>query len=730
MINNFPDINIPESKKKDEFIKDYIDAVVDYYKNTLSENRSKFQKIYNSYNGVSPSIAKNYIEKAYGKSTSTPIIRYRLGRTKIKLLLGEMLDFKFDRDVEATNPEAVTKKLAHIPVLLGAMQVKEDLQAVGKAFGFNILDGLEIPEANDPDLFNKLSPKQQAESFMQAILDEKLEEDELVRKAYEFFTFLILVSQCHAVVDTDKAEVDRIRVIPPENAIYMEVEGDPYAEESPFNGERMFMYEHQILAKFPKISATDKEKLKDMVSLENSGIQTIGGQPLYPVYYVEFTSPRPFYTKTSYPKDSDVPYETNIDAEYYEKNEKKIQKDVNKMLYTVSVQWGEQIHKGYRIGDGGDPIYLELGRKQNVIQTKGSGKKYFAKSDYTHLLFGTIGNTRVSIQELIYNLDEVYDIIMWQILRELKKIKGQVFVYDESLVPSGMDMSGVLYDVVEHGVLKINSAEEGNLYGREVENAANVIKELNLGVSDSLKELINMKLAIEQTVDRITGINEDREGQGKASITATGAMQNIEASRNITKDAFFFINEFMEKILTKLCEKVKLNKEYISRTSTYIKYGDNLIDLGNLIDELYFSEFGVYLSDGKKIQEIKERIRQYFPVEINSGALRTKDVIRFEMAKDLNMGLKVLDDAWEQVQQMQTMSIQQKAKSDEAKIAQGIQIAREDREDKQAHDIVMEEEKRKTEAMKLGAKGLMESAKNRVNLQKDKNKEKSNDNKN
>ena len=102
--------------------------------------------------------------------------------------------------------------------------------------------------------------------------------------------------------------------------------------------------------------------------------------------------------------------------------------------------------------------------------------------------------------------------------------------------------------------------------------------------------------------------------------------------------------------------------------------------------------------------------------DMNAGNLRTKDAIRFEIADTLAEGLAVLDNAWKEMEAFAS----KKFESDQAITQQTIQgqreIAAEDREDRQAHeikrDVIKEEERRKTKALEVGAKAAIESDRN------------------
>ena len=152
--------------------------------------------------------------------------------------------------------------------------------------------------------------------------------------------------------------------------------------------------------------------------------------------------------------------------------------------------------------------------------------------------------------------------------------------------------------------------------------------------------------------------------------------------------------------MTKLAEKMKTNWDWLeSDAGELMVSGDEVMFLKatrNLTDD----DYGVFLSDGKKEAEIKDRSRLYIQSDINAGQLRGKDGIRFEMAETLNEGLAVLDEAWAEISAQANKKAEIDAEMGQQQNETNIQLAREDREDRQQHDkdivVLKEAEKRKS----------------------------------
>jgi hypothetical protein len=706
MVGNFPEVDLPDSQKTELWAKQFIDAAISFYESSSKLRNQTLQNLYDSHNGIIKEVDKKFIVEKYGAKSVVPYTDFKLGRTKIKLLLGEYLLTDFDPIVSSVNPEAISKKVEKAKPIRGAMFVKEELVRIEKITGLKPLGGVKIPNPTDPDLFIKLYPKTKNEIIMQTILDGELADGKVKLVGYNSLADVIITSECHARIGKDTNGKEIIELINPKQRIFQESPNDPFNEKTPFSGHVDYLYPKDVLQKF-NLKEEDKLRIKSAMAdtghedrkawHEINGIQTI------PVYFIQWKTVKTEYIKVSPSQNNGPDYLIDIS----EKEVKKYKDD-----FKIITKYREELWGGVRIGQ---TIYADIKKVDNQIQTRNFLGKYRSEYDYVSFLFGTIDGVRMSLQELTNGLSQVYNVVMYQIVREIRKMKGKVFTYDESLRPKMKTMKSVLYDIEEHSVIRFSSSSEQNYGAVDVENAVQVIRELDLGLSQSFKILLEVKYNLENTIDKITGINENREGMGKASQTATGANQSIEQSRSITKDLFFCHNLFMQELLRKLLEKRKTNWDWIDSMSGSILLGDMYSQHLKVTKEITNDDYGVILSDGRKEQEIRQKADRYFDAEINSGNLRTKDVIAFSKTRNINAGLQVLEDAWEAIQKVAQLQIQSKEKIAQQQLAAQRQMSIEDREDWQKHEVDIARIKLGESQMKLASQGVMKDNANETN---------------
>lgn len=720
---SFPEYAPSEQEKRAnefEWAKRWIDAIVEFSNGQNNAERIKrIQRCYDTFNGRIDTKLKDFIVNNYGSKLSTTFVPFNLGRTKEKLLFGEMLDIGLSPVVESINPEAINEKMSHIATMTGAIQFKDVLNNVAERTGINVLNGMPIPDAGTPEAEKMLKPGRRNEIAMQRIANKKVADDMLKLKLYETWQSLVITAECHGKIERDSYGNDTFRPIDPKDAIFQESKHDPFCLRTPFDAEKRLLYKSEILSMFPDLKDKDKEIIKKIGTSESDQqgpvdkYENVDGQVAINCYYCNWKTTAPVIIKISTRKKTGDEVRRYLDPIEYEKHKLSFDNGVSKGEYRIEHGYKEELWEGWRIGNR---VYAKIGPKPFLIQKLVNGK-YKVVSDFVHCLYSTIDGTRMSIEEMIYNLSEMYDLIMHIIKREIKKIKGKVYSYDERFMPSRFkSMKDVMYDVVEHGVIQFNSTIDG-MDDEKLTTAAQLIQSIDLGASNSFEVLLKIKQDIKQTIDELTGINESREGFSAASQTATGTMQNIQASRSITKDLFFMHLVFGSMMLTKLCEKVKQNWEYLDSQNGFF-LNDSDIKFLKVTEDILMDEFSAYFTDGKKYNEIKEFAMALFPQEINAQMLRTMDAIRFKASESLAEGLDILEKAHAEISKAahdQQMEIE-KMKAEQQQQA----MAAQQQQQQGIADQQMQQEQMKLdskagiEAMKVGAKGMMNTENNRA----------------
>lgn len=698
----FPNQSIPENQKTLDWVKLHLD----YAEGILNRKNNSFSimdRLYQSYNGVKNQQALQYIQNTYGRQNKAKFISYRLGRNKIELRKGEWLGQPLKPTVTTINSEARIKKLDEADLMRGAIALRKDLDTL-KGAGVDVLEGMELPEGDPDEVFNSMSFKDKNEHVMQVILDNGITELDLKHKFSKNFLDLNIAAMCYGKIDTDdEGNVDYIK-IDPRDAIFDEIEGDDFLERSPLKGARFRMTVSEVDRKY-KLTKEQKEQIK---SFENNGgnsdsrrrIYQMNGDLCMDVIHIEWISMIPIYYKLS-PKtqkqmefDPSVDhYKIQIDTKEYEENKARYDSLVAKgKLLAVVTEWAEDIRHAVRIGG---VITLDLGRKKFQTRRTDNPSRVIDMS-YVGFLYNTVDGIRISMQQIIENFDAAFDICMYQILKELNAAKGKTLVYNRAALPQGKDMKMIIYDMVNDGFIDVDSSADGNESGQPL-NTHDLVQVLDVGLSSSFPQLLAMKDNIVGTLDLITGINENRQGDIKASSTVTNAQFAISASKSITAPLDYGMSRFIERTLMKICEAYKISYAFYKVDKGRQILGDAQQRFLEIEKEIGYADYGVTIEDSARFMEWKQQLMSLAEASLNAKELRLEDVLKLQSAESMSQGISVLKTSWATIQKVAAAQQQRQAQAAQemqaAQLETQLQIAREDREDKQKasqEDIILQ----------------------------------------
>lgn len=708
----FPRQDIPVSKKNEDWAKEHRD----YAKHLLNLRKSVIDKktrLYQTYNGEVQNGAVRYLTQTYGKKNITKYIDYRLGKPKIDMLNNEFLQRPLYSTISTINLDAKSKKLENYEMMLGAGHAKKEIEKL-REVGVDPLEGAEIPDLENEDTWSLMNVKEKNEVLMQLLIDNCIKEKKMKLKFSKNFQDLKIVSEVFGKIDVDEnGNEDYIRIDPRE-AIFEEIDDDYFLEKTPIMGCRQRVPIHNLLLRY-RFTEAQRNELDEIRKTNNqnsvAGYYSEGGNVVAEVIHLEWKTVTPMYFKIS-PKskrqlefdDSEDSYEIELKTQYYEDNYEKIKKDVDAGKYKIKTKWREDMYEATFIGEN---IVVDFRPKPFVTRSVDRPGDVLSFS-YVGALFNTVNGMRISLQEVIENFSNMFNVVMFQILREVNKSKGKVLGYNRATLPKNKTFKQVMYEATNDSFIDYDSTSSGNWSGKDID-LTNMFKEIDLGLSQSFESLVMLKREIQVTVDRLTGINENREGQIKASSTASNAQSSIEASRTITEGMFYFFNLYVEKVLLRMAETMKVTWGLYKTEKAKIILGDQMFQFMKLTADIYNNDYAVSLVDGGKELSIRQYLQGLAESSLNSKELKYKDLVAFQLTDTLTDGRKVLEKAWNETEAIRVRDMQAErqaaAEQNKQNIDAQIQIAREDREDRQLSDIEKIDKKADADIRVNAAKG-------------------------
>ncbi len=675
-----PNIACLETEKTPEWCKGFLF----YARNLLTTydwRRQQMTSLYQSYNGVKNASHNGLWEKTYGKQNKAKYIAYRAGRTKLNLLHGEWIKRPLAATVETINIDAISDKMRQMDFMMGAMLAKPALEDLRDKAGVDVMEGAQIPSSEEDPIWAKYSPKDKCEDIMQLILNEKIKKLNMVQKFGEQFLDVCITSSCYGKIEIDeKGNVDYIK-IDPRDAIYQEIENDYFLEKSPLKGCRQKMPVYQLLNRY-EFTEVEKNMLQDMQNTwydnwsTKQWMGTMNGQQLLvDVIHIEWKAMKPRYYKIAPKTTNQLEWSSEtekvtieISPKQYELNRKAFEKDVENGKYVIETKWEEDLWEGTMIGG---VIFKNMRRKPFQMRRHDS-PAYILDSSYIGINVGTVDGLRISVQKVIENFDNLFDITMYQIMKELAKFKGKVIMYDRAALPKKRTLKEIAYDMANDSFIDVDSSASGNFANRNL-SGMELFKEFDLGLSQSVQQLLALKDQILMTMDRLTGINETREGAIQASATVTNSQQAIENSRTQTAPIYYAMELFTEQVLIRIAEASKISYAFYKQDEGEQILGSEKFKYMQITQEIGFRDYGVYIQSGGRYNEIKSKMRQMLEFSINAQQITPLEVLKFEMSETFVEAKQIFEDAYVRVQENAMRQQQADAENQQAMQQQMLQ---------------------------------------------------------
>jgi hypothetical protein len=696
----FPVQTLPEREKNPDWVRLHLDYGQDLLRNS-NYQRGLMDESFKSYNGIKPPESVLYLTKTYGKQNRAKFIPYRSHNTKMKLMVGEFLTRPLNATVVTINREAKSAKMSQMDFMYGAMEAKAELEHLKNKVGVDVMEGAPIPEGEDDPIFEKMSPKDKEESVMQIILNEQIPSLDLKQKFSNDLLNCAITSMIFGKVERDEEGETRYISLDPRDSIYEEIKGDTYLEKSPILGSRQWMSVHDVLMRY-KLTPAQVKKLEDISNNPQGYISQAGnvirhspvGGLVIEVIHIEWKSVRPTYfkkvlkTATQLMFDSTEKYiYTEMDTDAYESNVDWHKQQVEKGKYEIEVKYSEDLWEATRIG-GLKELDTNMRRAFFQMRSVDDPTRILGGS-YTGYMCNTVDGRRISLMNEMENWSNIFDIVMYQILKDINKHKGTVLGFNTAALGAKKSVTQINYDIVNDGFVTYDTSASGNFHGRDV-SLNNILQTHDLGLSSSFGALMQFKNDILLMMDKMTGINNDREGQIQASATATNTNSAIQASRTITEPFFYGVYLYINKTLTKLVESTKVTWAFFKLEKGEQILGVSKFKYLKVSQEIGFKDYGVHLQDGGKYSEIKQFMQGMMEASLNAKEMRPEDALKFLLAESFADQKAVLEDSWAKIKQFEQEGQQAQMANQQQMQAQQLQqqldISNADREDRQQNE--------------------------------------------
>ena len=617
-----------------------------------NDRKLKLKANYNLVNSIYDPSDFNYVTKPYGLDGSelnlnqpSKMRDYNLIINKINLLKGEELSRPFNYTVMAINGEAVSIK----EKVLSEVVKKTALSEIANILGEDLSEAPQMSE-EEPRSFQEL---EKWKNYSLQDIREKWGNELLKYLEYELDLHNIFQELWeHAIIGS--CEIGHVGIINGEprvrtcNPMYCDWDRNPTnnkIQDGDWFREDRKMTFGQIVDEFgeyltdAEVKKLDKNLINSAASAEqpigffsfkpNNVDETHTSNTLYTVYTVTWKSLK----KIGFLIDPNVEDESIIVDESF-----KLDPELKKQGLYIDWTWIPEVWQGHKIEDS---IYI------NIAPLPYQGRQLDNPRKVTLPYYGKIHNCTnslpTSVVDLLKPFQYMYMITWYNLEKELNKAQGKKFIMDLAQIPrsEGIDMNKWMYMFSNMDIAFINSLEEGERNQRTNFQGFNSI---DMSMSQSVGQYINILAKIEQLVDKVVGITPQREGQTKASETAAGTAAAISNSTYITEPWFYQHNTVKKDILTALLEtckyaykgKKKLNYILNDITRVFME-----IDMEKFPD----SDYGVFVTNSGKDRETLSQLIRLAETGLSSGMIEFSSVVDILKSNSISEITRTIKDA-------------------------------------------------------------------------------------
>lgn len=367
---------------------------------------------------------------------------------------------------------------------------------------------------------------------------------------------------------------------------------------------------------------------------------------------------------------------------------------------TAKIEW-EWINEAWEGVKIGLDIFTDIKPKPN--QRRRLDNPYYCRLGYTGLIYEATNSQSVSVIDRLKPYQYLYDIISYRLEIAFASDQGKKFIMDLAQIPSshGIDMDRWLYYLKEMNIAFINSFEEGKKGAAtgQLVNKFNQFQAIDLSLSQSIQQYIDMLDYIKQQVAFVSGVTPQRLGAINNSELVGNVERSVNQSSLITEYLYEAHAEVKRRAYTAMIEVAKI--AYKKGLVAQYVLDDMGIETLNLEEnEFENSEFNVFVTNNTKDLELKAKLDQLVQVALQSEKVdlsaivetlmndSPRDIVRLLQRKEEEFYKRQADNSKSQqdhelkVEQIQSQRYNDQLELDHLKLDQDRYIAESSNETK------------------------------------------------
>lgn len=703
-MSQFPNQKLTEKEKIKNYgsIENWVKSIYDSIASialvtnkTSSSNPYEKEVLIDLANGIINKEDFDYVTKPYGNlSPDYPaeFRHYDRISSKLHLLMGEEIKRPTNFRAVSINPEAVTlveeeKKKLVIQSLQQELQQEIQKQG-GIAEDQQVTEPMSLPQIDEymNTTYQDIHEIQANKSL--EYLREFSDLEENFNRGWEWLLTTGDDIYYHGIAYNEP----NFRVVDPR---YFEYDRSPYIkyiEDAQWAYEERWIPSASVYEEFGEFLT--EEDIDAIEHMKGSFTQNIGyGSGIPTVYltekdsigsnsssYLELNSNSIVKVVTFCWKGlRKVGFVTYADEETGDVLTKKVDESYTKQDEDIDIEW-EWINEVWESNKVGEDLYIGSRPRPNQYKSLDNPNK-------CKLPFTGISNPNISVVKRVKEIQYLYDIIMYRKELAIARAKGKLMVMDTSQIPAseGMDLDKWIYYADTSGFAFINSMEEGKGMFQGQRPNFNQFSQIDLTLSNTIQQYILILDKLDSLMEDITGVTPQRQGQVSQYETQGGIERSVVQSSAITEYLFYQHNRVKRRVLTNLIEECKLC--WMNGKKTQYIMDDMTRHILNIDGETFINgEYGVFMSDDNKYEKIKSFIEANAQSAMQSQQATFADVVSALETNSIGLSKSILQKSEQKARQAAQEARQGELAQLQAEKEADRLAAREDREDKQAHE--------------------------------------------
>ena len=297
-----------------------------------------------------------------------------------------------------------------------------------------------------------------------------------------------------------------------------------------------------------------------------------------------------------------------------------------------------------------------MGPKQ--YQFRSIDNPYKVKLGYHGLAYNAMNASPIALMDRMKPFQYLYFIVMHKLKKFIAQDKGKIFHLDSSQVDPKMNWEKTLYYLTEMNLDIFNPLQNADQPGGY--QRGKVTGSTDMSSSEHIVNYMHILESIDQQICDVAGVSKQREGRISPNEAVSNAQANAELSAVVTEVYFHPHNKLWEEILASTVQTAQTCYKHKSTVKQFVLDDMSLQTLELTPDSLVNSDFGVFISDSSKDNEIFESIKSLAQPLLQNDKAKFSDIITMlkatstqELERDIKSAEDISSKEQQQMQQMQ-----------------------------------------------------------------------------